>query len=187
MSDVSAIIQSIQDGNEDAGHRLLPLVYDELKRIAKAQMRTERPTHTLSPTALVHEVFLKLTGSESDSSWEGKAHFFNAAAEAMRRILIDHARKKKSKKRGGEGVQFELDENLIQLDSRLDEFLEINEALERLQRVQPESANVVKLRYFVGMTNREAAKHLNISPRKADMLWAYARAWLKREIENLQT
>ena len=182
MSEVTRIIQQIQQGDRAASRELLPLVYSELKRLAARRMRHERPGQTLQPTALVHEAYLRLIGNPDDA-WDGRAHFFGAAAEAMRRILIESARRKNSLKRGAEHIQRELDEvDAIEVSKDIDELLDLDAALTKLEQVEPELAQLVELRYFVGLTIDEAATALGVSPRTVKRNWAYARAWLGREM-----
>src|SRR5215831_9058738 len=183
MSEVTRILQSIEQGDPKAAEELLPLVYDELRKLAAAKMACEAPGQTLQATALVHEAWLKLAGSERQQ-WRGRAHFFGAAAEAMRRILIDKARRKASLKRGGDQPPEELRESRIELSAPSDEILAVHEALDSLAAEDPLAAEVVKLRYFVGMTVPEIADALEMAPRTADRHWAFARAWLKRAIEG---
>jgi RNA polymerase sigma factor (TIGR02999 family) len=184
MSEVTRILNAIQGGNRKAAEELLPLVYDELRRIAAIKMSGESPGHTLQATALVHEAWLRLAGS-NEQSWQNRAHFFGAAGEAMRRILVDHARRKQSLKRGGGADHEPLDEGAaVLLAAPPDELLAIHEALDALARQDSQAAELVKLRYFVGMTMEEAAAALDLAPRTAERLWTYARVWLHREIRS---
>src|SRR5215831_14830993 len=183
MNDVTRVLQSLEQGDPRAAEELLPLVYDELRKLAAAKMAQEAPGQTLQATALVHEAWLKLAGSERQQ-WRGRAHFFGAAAEAMRRILIDKARRKSSLKRGGDRSPGELHESRIELRAPPDEILAVHDALDALAAEDPIAAEVVKLRYFVGMTIVEIADALDMSARTADRHWAFARAWLKRAIEG---
>jgi RNA polymerase sigma factor (TIGR02999 family) len=182
-SDVSRILQSMQEGDAKAAEELLPLVYDELRKLASARISQESPGQTLQATALVHEAWLKLAGSDRQH-WRGRSHFFGAAAEAMRRILIDQARRKAALKRGGSDVQAELHESRIELRAPPDEILAVHDALDALAAEDSVAAEVVKMRYFVGMTIPEIADALEMAPRTADRHWAFARAWLKRAIES---
>jgi len=178
MSDVTRILDSVREGVPQAAEDLLALVYDELRRLAAHRMANEAPGQTLQPTALVHEAWLKLAGSHHQQ-WRGRAHFFGAASEAMRRILIDKARRKATQKRG-QGWEFEeLDESSLELPAPPDESLAVNEALEELAVQEPLTAQVVKLRYFVGMTVPEIAEVLELSVSTVERHWAYARAWLR--------
>ena len=183
MTDVTRILSAIEQGNTKAVNDLLPLVYEELRCLAAQKMSQEAPGQTLQATALVHEAYIRLVGSES-RNWKGRTHFVRAAAEAMRRILIDTARRKKSLKHGGDRQRIDF-ENLV-LSSDNDEFsddlIALNEALEKLERESKIEADLVKLRYFAGLTAGQAAKVLGISRSTADEHWAYARARLRLEI-----
>ena len=183
MSDVPRILQSMQQGDPKAAEELLPLVYDELRKLAAARMAQEAPGQTLQATALVHEAWLRLAGSNRQQ-WRGRAHFFGAAAEAMRRILIDKARRKASQKRGGDQPPEELHESRIELRAPDAEILAVHDALDALAAEDRMAAEVVKLRYFVGMTIPEIADGLGLAPRTVDRHWAFARAWLKLTIEG---
>ncbi len=182
MSDVTRILESIERGDPKAADELLPLVYGELRKLAAARMANEAPNQTLQPTALVHEAWLRLIGNDNPQ-FANRAHFFAAAAEAMRRILIDKARRKKAARHGGDQqrVEFEGLEVATPVDD--DQLLAINDALDKLASQNQTEAELVKLRYFVGMTLEEAAGVLGISARTADNYWAHARAWLFREIK----
>jgi RNA polymerase sigma factor (TIGR02999 family) len=182
MNDVTRILQSMEQGDPRAAEELLPLVYDELRKLAAAKMANEAPGQTLQATALVHEAWLKLAGP-NQPAWRGRAHFFGAAAEAMRRILIDKSRRKASQKRGADRARQELHDS-IQVRAPAAEILAVHDALDALAIEDPMAAEVVKLRYFVGMTIAEIADTLSLSPRTADRHWAFARAWLKRAIEG---
>ncbi len=183
VNEVTRILNAIQAGDAAAADQLLPLVYDELRRLASYKMAGEAAGHTLQPTALVHEAWLRLGGSNQES-WGSRAHFFAAAAEAMRRILVEHARRKQSLKRGGGAAHEELNESALVLAAPPDELLAVHEALDKLAAEDPSAAELVKLRYFVGMTMEEAASALGIAQRTAERLWTYARAWLRREIRE---
>jgi len=185
VSDVTRILEAAQKGDPKAAQELLPLVYDELRKLAAAKMAHERPNQTLQPTALVHEAWLRLAGSENQK-WNGRAHFFGAAAEAMRRILIENARRK-SAARHGSG-QAKLDIHLVELaaPAQDDELLAVNDALEKLVLRDSKKAELVKLRYFVGLTTEEAAEVLGISVPTADRWWNFSRAWLFEQIEREQ-
>jgi RNA polymerase sigma factor (TIGR02999 family) len=182
-SDVTRILQSIDNGDPNAANELLPLVYQQLRKLAAARIAHEAPGQTLQATALVHEAWLKLAGSEHQQ-WHGRAHFFAAAAEAMRRILIDKARARNAQKRGANPNREELHESRIELKAPSQEVLAIHDALDALAAEDATAASVVKLRYFVGMSIPEIAEALDLSPRSADRHWAFARAWLKREIQG---
>lgn len=181
MSDVTRILGEIRDGTQQSADELLSLVYSELKRIAAQKMAGEAAGNTLQPTALVNEAWIKLVG-DGDPNFENRAHFFSAAAEAMRRILVDSARRRHAAKRGG-GVSFEelKEEHWIEHGAS-DELLAVDEALEALSIEDPTAANLVKLRYFAGMTMTEAASTLGMPLRSTEALWTYARAWLRRQM-----
>jgi RNA polymerase sigma factor (TIGR02999 family) len=183
MSEVTRILDAMERGEPRAGEELLPLVYNELRRIAAHKMSGEAAGHTLQPTALVHEAWLRLAGSES-GPWQNRSHFFGAAAEAMRRILVEHARRKQSQKRGGGAHREELDESHLVLAAPPDEILAVHEALDELEAEDPQAAELVKLRYFAGMTMDEVAAQLNLPKRTAESLWTYARTWLSRAIRR---
>ncbi len=183
MSQVTQILQAIEAGNAGAAHELLPLVYDELRRLANRKMANEASGHTLQPTALVHEAWLQLGGDEQPT-WQNRAHFFGAAAEAMRRILVDRAREKKALKRGGNLERVDID--ALELPSPMpdDELLALDEALDRLSTVDTRAAEMVKLCFFVGLTQEEAARELGVSLSTAERVWGFARAWLLREVRK---
>ena len=181
MSDITQVLKAVSKGQSGASEELLPLVYDELRRLAAARMAKEAAGQTLQPTALVHEAWLRLVGHQ-DRKWEGRAHFFAAAAEAMRRILIDQARRKRAVRHGGDQQRVDIQDTDLATPSDEDQLLAINDALEKLAAQHREEAELVKLRYFVGMTNEEAADALGISLRTAKYYWTHARAWLYREI-----
>jgi len=184
-SDVTKIIEAVSLGHASATDDLLPIIYEDLKRIASSKLNHESSDHTLQPTALVHEAYMRLVGSKSDS-WENRAHFFGAAAEAMRRILIDHARNKHRQKRGGDARRIELKEIDLAERTESHELLALNAAICELELLDKEKADLVKLRFFGGMNKDEAAKALGIPCRTADRYWSYARAWLKRHVEENQ-
>jgi len=180
MSDVTRILQSIDSGDSKAAEELLPLVYEELRRLAAAKMANEAPGQTLQPTALVHEAWLRLTG-EQHTLWANRGHFFSAAAEAMRRILIEAARRKSRLKRGGHMARLDWEEaDLFTLPP--ENLLALNEALEKLAAQDAQGAELIKLRFFAGLTQVEAAKALDVPLRTADRILSFARAWLYREI-----
>ena len=183
MTEVTQIMNAIKEGDPTAVDKLLPLVYEELRLLAAQKMAQERPGQTLQPTALVHEAYIRLIGAENQH-WDGRGHFFTAAAEAMRRILIDNARRKKSLKRGGSHRRVDLDEAVLTNDevNSADELIALDEALENLSKKDKVKADLVKLRYFAGLTGRQAAQALGISTSTADEYWAYAKAWLHFEI-----
>jgi RNA polymerase sigma factor (TIGR02999 family) len=178
VSDVTQILSAIEQGDGQAAEQLLPLVYDELRKLAAQKMANEKPGQTLQATALVHEAYIRLVDGEKAQHWNSRGHFFGAAAEAMRRILIDHARDKKRLKRGGDRSRIALDAIEAALNTSADDLLELDEALERLASEYPECAELVKLRFFAGMSLGEAAAALGVARRTADRHWAYARAWL---------
>jgi RNA polymerase sigma factor (TIGR02999 family) len=182
MSDISHILSAVEQGDTHAAEQLLPLVYEELRRLAAQRLAGEGPGHTLQPTALVHEAFLKLLGPGPARAWAGRAHFFAAAAQAMRRILIDHARRKHRARRGGGRKRVELDRvddvEMVAESGGEDELLALDQALARLAAVAPRKAELVRLRYFAGLTLEQAAELLGISRATADRHWAFARAWL---------
>ena len=181
MNEVTRILDAMQQGDTKAGEQLLPLVYEELRRLAAYKMAGEASGHTLQATALVHEAWLRLAGP-SPPNWQNRAHFFAAAAEAMRRILVEHARRKQSLKRGGGAAREELHESALVLAAPADELLAVHEALDNLATKDSQAAELVKLRYFVGMTMEEASAAMGLAPRTAARLWTYAKAWLHREI-----
>ena len=183
MSDVTQLLSAIEAGDPKAPEHLLPLVYEELRKLAAAKMAREAPGQTLQATALVHEAWLRLAGSDQQQ-WRGRSHFFGAAAEAMRRVLIDKARQKASLKRGADQPLDELHESQIDMTAPSDEILAVHDALDALSAEAATAAEVVKLRYFVGMTIPEIAGALEISPRSADRHWLFARAWLKGAIRG---
>jgi RNA polymerase sigma factor (TIGR02999 family) len=190
MNDVTRILSAIDQGDLQAAEQLLPLIYDELRKLAAANLFHEKPGQTLQPTALVHEAYMRLVASPGQaepgcefgkpaSQWDSRGHFFAAAAEAMRRILVENARRKRSRKHGGGRQRQEIDPSLIAAPEAADELLALDEALTKLTTVEPQVAELVKLRYFAGLTIPQAANQLGISPRTADSWWAYAKAWLQ--------
>jgi RNA polymerase sigma factor (TIGR02999 family) len=182
VSDVTRILESIEHGDPKAADRLLPLVYEELRKLAAAKMANEAPNQTLQPTALVHEAWLRLAG-DMNPNFSGRAHFFGAAAEAMRRILIEKARRKKAIRHGGDHQRVELEEVTVSAPGSDDELLAVNDALDRLAAIHAVQAEVVKLRCFVGMTNIEAAQALGLTERTVKYYWSHARAWLINEVK----
>jgi RNA polymerase sigma factor (TIGR02999 family) len=183
LSDVTRILESIEHGDPKAADKLLPLVYEELRRLAAAKMANEMPNQTLQPTALVHEAWLRLVG-DSNPNFNGCAHFFGAAAEAMRRILIEKARRKRALRHGGDQHRVDL-ENVLDavVPGDDDQLLAVNDALDKLAAIHTVQAEVVKLRCFVGMTNAEAAQALGLTERTVKYYWTHARAWLIREVK----
>jgi RNA polymerase sigma factor (TIGR02999 family) len=185
MSEATQLIHAMENGDPQAARKLFPLIYDELRRMAGHWLAQEKPGHTLQPTALVHEAYLRLIGVPEPQQFDGRGHFFGAAAEAMRRILVDHVRRRNSLKRGGEHRRKPLDSELIQSPSDgkpIDDLLALDEALNKLAAEDPGKAELVKLRYFAGLTLSEASKVLGISHNTADRWWAYAKAFLYQEI-----
>jgi RNA polymerase sigma factor (TIGR02999 family) len=182
MNEVTQLLNAIERGDAQAASELLPLVYDELRLLAAQKLACEPPGQTLQPTALVHEAYLRLVGSDAGPLWDGQGHFFAAAAEAMRRILVENARHKRSLKRGGRLHRRQLDEVQPATREPNEDVLAIDEALSRLAEKDPVKAELVKLRYFAGFTSEQAAGLLGISTATADRYWAYARAWLHQEI-----
>lgn len=183
MNNVTQILESIQQGDPRAADELLPLVYEELRKLAGARMARESADQTLQPTALVHEAWLRLVGNEK-TRWDGRAHFFAAAAEAMRRILVERARRKKAMRHGGGQRRTALQDADIAAPTDDDQLLAVNEALEKLATQDKTKADLVKLRYFGGLTIEEAARILGISEPTAKRYWTFAKAWLHREITN---
>ena len=182
-NEVTRILSAIRNGNAQAAKELLPLVYDELRRLAAIKLARETPGQTLQPTALVHEAWLRLGGQENQA-WNGRPHFFGAAAEAMRRILIDNARRKRARRHGGGQQRMDVQEMEIAAAMMDDDLLAVNAALERFATQDQQKAELVKLRYFTGLTINEAAEILGVSPPTAKRWWAYARAWLHKEIAD---
>jgi RNA polymerase sigma factor (TIGR02999 family) len=178
---ITRLLEEISSGDERAADELLPLVYGELRSLARARMAKESPGHTLQPTALVHEAYLRLVGDE-DVRWQNRGHFFAAAAEAMRRILVEWARAKARIKRGGDLHRTPFDEDFLGRQPEIDQILAIDVALDRLESRDVEMTNVVKLRYFAGLTVEETAQAMQVSPRTVNRLWTGARAWLHREM-----
>src|SRR3954471_2399553 len=178
MSDVTRILSAIDQGDPKAAEELLPLVYDELRRMAARRLAREAPGQTLQATALVHEAYLRLVDSARDAGWNGRTHFFRAAAEAMRRILVDRARGKRSRKRGGGRRQVDLEQAAEVVAEASDDVESIDEALEEFARHDPAKAELIKLRYFAGLSVEEAAELLGISRATADRNWRYAKTWL---------
>jgi RNA polymerase sigma factor (TIGR02999 family) len=181
MTDVTRILNAIEKGDTRAADKLLPLVYEELRLLAAQKLSQEKPGQTLQATALVHEAYIRLVKGE-DQSWNSRGHFFKAAAEAMRRILIENARRKKSLKYGGDRQRVDLDEAVMSIEASSEDLLALDEALDKLAQRDEMKADLVKLRYFAGLTCEQASRILGISHSTADEHWAYARAWLKAEL-----
>jgi RNA polymerase sigma factor (TIGR02999 family) len=184
MTEVTRILSAIKRGDPHAAEQLLPLVYDELRKLAAAKLAREKPGQTLQATALVHEAYLRLVDTDRADQWNSRGHFFAAAAEAMRRILVEQARRRHAAKRGGQHGREELHEASIAAPGDVDETLAINDLLDHFATIDPVAANLVKLRFFVGLTMEEVARALNISVRSAYDTWAYARAWLHRHLPS---
>jgi RNA polymerase sigma factor (TIGR02999 family) len=193
MSDVTRILSQIEQGDPQAAEKLLPLVYDELRKLAAAKLAQEKPGQTLQATALVHEAWLRLVGtkepgdrSQEPGKWDHRGHFFAAAAEAMRRILVENARRKARNRHGGGRLRVELPADVPDAETRPEEILAVHEALDELARVDGHAAQLVKLHYFGGLSIEEAALLLNIPPRTAYRNWSFARAWLFRHLQPAQ-
>jgi RNA polymerase sigma factor (TIGR02999 family) len=186
MNDVTRVLNAIEKGDSRATHELLPLVYAELRRLASGKMAQERPGQTLNATALVHEAYLRLVDGAENRRWDSRGHFFAAAAEAMRRILIENVRRRRSIKRGGGRARQELVADVAAAPESMDEdsLLDLNDALVKLATTEPELARLVELRYFAGLSVEEAASAMGISTRTAKRNWSYARAWIKREMDR---
>ena len=181
--DVTQLLADLQDGRPDAAPQLIPLIYDELRRLARRQMRHERPDHTLQATALVHEAYLRLV-NDSQRTWQNRTHFIAVAAQVMRRILVDHARARRTSKRGGAPQRVPLEEALLFSEEQSDELVVLDEALERLARFDERQSRVVDLRFFGGLTVDETAEVLGVSSKTVERDWNVARAWLHREVSK---
>jgi RNA polymerase sigma factor (TIGR02999 family) len=184
MSDVTRILSDIEQGDPHAAEQLLPLVYDELRKLAASKLAQEKPGQTLEATALVHEAYLRLVHANAVPGWNGRGHFFAAAAEAMRRILVENARGRRSIKRGGGRARQELDEPNLAAPERTADLLALDEALAKLAITDKQAAELVKLRFFAGLPMNQAAQFLGMSERSAHYLWAYARSWLRKELRE---
>jgi RNA polymerase sigma factor (TIGR02999 family) len=184
MTEVTRVLNAIEQGDPRAAEQLLPLVYEELRKLAAQRLAQEKPGQTLQATALVHEAYLRLIGTDAKQPWDGRGHFFAAAAEAMRRILVENARRKRSVKHGGQHVRIDLNEALVISDDPRHDLLELDELLSQLASADPRAAELVKLRFFAGLTGDQAAAVLGIAPRSADLLWSYARAWLFEKLQR---
>jgi RNA polymerase sigma factor (TIGR02999 family) len=182
MPDVTQILYAIEQGDRSAAEQLLPLVYDELRKLASAKLAREKPGQTLQATVLVHEAWLRVVGSDVDMRWKGRGHFFGAAARAMQRILVENARRKKSLKAGGDHKRVELSQVAAEVRGRQVDVLEVHDALQKLEEQDPRKADLVRLRFFTGLTLAEAARALGISTSTADNDWTYAKTWLRVEI-----
>lgn len=183
MTDVTQILNAIEQGDPSASDKLLPLVYDELRKLAAAKLANEKPGQTLQATALVHDAYLRLVDAEKAQHWNSRSHFFGAAAEAMRRILVENARRKRAQKHGGQMERLDLDIAAPTADERSENLLNLDEALVNLEKQWPEKAKLVKLRYFAGLTIPEAALALEISTATAERHWRFARAWLHAQLK----
>ncbi len=184
MNDVTRILSAIEQGDPKAAEALLPLVYEELRKLAAQRLAQEKPGQTLQATALVHDAYLRLVEGEVARRWNSRGHFFSAAAEAMRRILVDQARRKQADMHGGGRVRVDLPDDLAATAARTDDLVALDEALTRLERHDPDAARLVKLRHFAGLSHQEAADALGISRGAADRLWALGRAWLFRQLSK---
>ena len=184
MSDVSRILSAIEDGDQNAASELLPLVYEELRKLAGARLVQEQPGQTLTATALVHEAYLRLVGGEDEQSWENRGHFFAAAAEAMRRVLLNRARDKARLKRGGDRQRVDLSSVTIALETPPEVLIDLDEAIEVLQQQDPVSAELIKLKFFAGLSLQDASASLGLTRRQGDRLWSFARAWLFDRLQN---
>jgi len=182
-SDVTTLLNKLAGGSRDAAAKLVPLVYEELRRLAARRLRHERPDHTLEPTALVHETYLKLVG-QRNVNWQNRVHFFAVASQAMRRILVDYARAQLRAKRGGKQVKMPLNEALLISQDRFEELLAVNESLARLEKLDARQSRVVELRYFGGLTVDEVAEVLGVSPKTVKREWNVARAWLYGDLRE---
>jgi RNA polymerase sigma factor (TIGR02999 family) len=184
MNEVTRVLSAIEGGDPHAAEQLLPLIYDELRQLAAQKLAQEKPGQTLEATALVHEAYIRLVDVDKVQHWNSRGHFFAAAAEAMRRILVENARRKSGLKRGGCRARQELDAEKLEAPQVPDDLIALDEALSQLAATDPKAAELVNLRYFAGLTVPQAAEVLGIAPRSADFLWAFARAWLLRRIEG---
>ena len=187
MTEVTQVLSQIEQGDPSAAEQLLPLVYDELRKLAAAKLAHEKPGQTLQATALVHDAYIRLVDVGKAHHWDSRRHFFAAAAEAMRRILVENARQKRSLKRGGQRHRVGLNEAIIVDERERHDLLELNDLLDQLAIADARAAELVKLRFFAGLTGDQAAEVLRISPRAADFLWAYARAWLFEKQQREKT
>jgi len=185
MSDITQILSQVESGDPSAAEQLLPLVYDELRKLAAAKMAQEKPGQTLQATALVHEAYLRLTNGEERTAWENRGHFFAAAAEAMRRILVESARRKRRLRHGGSFQRVELDDAAASIAAPSEDLLALDEALQAFEQEEPEKARLVKIRYFAGLSEEQAGEALGVSRATAARWWAFARAWLYNRIQDV--
>ena len=184
MSDVTKILSAIERGDKYAADKLLPLVYQELRKLAAAKLSKEKTGQTLQPTMLVHEAYLRLVDVENRQQWNGRGHFFGAAAEAMRRILVERARRKQSQKHGGHLLRIELNDAAAAIENPIEDLLALDEALTRFEQQWPDKAKLVKLRYFAGLTVPEASEAMGVSTATAERYWKFARAWLHSQLNS---
>lgn len=184
MSDVTQILNAIEDGDPSAAEQLLPLVYEELRKLAAQRMAQETPGQTLQATALVHEAYVRLVDVEKDQHWESRGHFFAAAAEAMRRILVENARKKAAEKHGGLAQRVNLDEDAVTAECRPPDVLALDLALSDLEGHDVQAAKLIEMRFFAGLTHQQAAESLGVTRREADRLWKVGRVWLYRQVKR---
>jgi RNA polymerase sigma factor (TIGR02999 family) len=184
MNEVTRFLSAIEQGDPHAAAQLWPLVYDELRNLAAQRLAQEKPGHTLQATALVHEAYVRLVDTQNPQAWNNRRHFFGAAAEAMRRILIEQARRKRGAKHGGGRARIDLDEALLVGDEPRHDLLDLDALLDQLAGADPRAAELVQFRFFAGLTGGQAAAVLGIAPRSADLLWAYARAWLFDKLQG---
>jgi RNA polymerase sigma factor (TIGR02999 family) len=184
MSEITHLLAAVENGDAQASEQLLPIVYAELRRLAAQKMAQEMPGHTLQATALVHEAYVRLVDVDDAQAWSSRGHFFAAAAEAMRRVLVENARRRRSAKRGGGRAREPLDESNLAMPEHSEDLLALDEALAKLALTDPQSAELIKLRFFAGLPMKHAAQLLGISERTAHYVWAYARSWLRRELRD---
>lgn len=186
MTEVTRILSKLETGDSSASEELLPLVYEELKKLAAAKLTNEKTGHSLQPTVLVHDAYVRLVDVKKPQHWKSRGHFFGAAAEAMRRILVERARRKKSRRHGGDAVRIDIDVGDAFVAGPADDLLALNDALIRLEGEWPEKAKLVKLRYFAGLTIEEASRALDLSTATAERYWRFAKAWLLAELEKAE-
>lgn len=187
MDDITGILSRIEQGDPQAASQLLPLVYEELRQLAAARLAAEKPGQTLQATALVHEAYLRLVDTEQVQTWNSRGHFFAAAAEAMRRILVEQARRKRRHKHGGQRHRVDLDDAGLALEGPEEDVLALSEGLDQLGKTEPQTAELIKLRFFAGLSMEQAAETLGLAPRTAYRLWAFGRAWLFRFVSGQES